>query len=90
MEMRSMTEFTLRLRAGVETKKFRYGYPWIYSDDIISDRRSKALIPGSFCKLVDYEKNPICLVTVNPNSKIFARIMDFNLEATIDANWIKD
>ena len=90
MEMLSMTEFTLRLRAGVETKKFRYGYPWIYSNDIISDRRSKALIPGSFCKLVDYEKNPICLVTVNPNSKIFARIMDFNLEATIDANWIKD
>lgn len=88
--MLSMTEFTLRLRAGVETKKFRYGYPWIYSNDIISDRRSKALIPGSFCKLVDYEKNPICLVTVNPNSKIFARIMDFNLEATIDANWIKD
>ena len=85
-----MTEFTLRLNAGVETKKFRYGYPWIYSNDIISDRRSKALIPGSFCKLVDYEKNPICLVTVNPNSKIFARIMDFNLEATIDANWIKD
>ena len=88
--MLSMTEFTLRLRAGVETKKFRYGYPWIYSNDIISDRRSNALIPGSFCKLVDYEKNPICLVTVNPNSKIFARIMDFNLEATIDANWIKD
>ena len=88
--MLSMTEFTLRLRAGVEAKKFRYGYPWIYSNDIISDRRSKALIPGSFCKLVDYEKNPICLVTVNPNSKVFARIMDFNLEATIDANWIKD
>lgn len=88
--MLNMTEFTLRLRAGVETKKFRYGYPWIYSNDIISDRRSKALIPGSFCKLVDYEKNPICLVTVNPNSKIFARIMDFNLEATIDTNWIKD
>ena len=88
--MLSMTEFTLRLRAGVEAKKFRYGYPWIYSNDIISDRRSKALIPGSFCKLVDYEKNPICLVTVNPNSKIFARIMDFNLQATIDANWIKD
>ena len=85
-----MTEFTLRLKAGVETKKFRYGYPWIYSNDIISDRRSKTLIPGSFCKLVDYEKNPICLVTVNPNSKIFARIMDFNPEAIIDANWIKD
>ena len=47
MEMLSMTEFTLRLRAGVEAKKFRYGYPWIYSNDIISDRRSKALIPGS-------------------------------------------
>ena len=57
-----MTKFAVRLRAGIEAKKFRYGYPWIYSNDIISDRRSKAIIPGSFCKLVDYEKNPICLV----------------------------
>jgi len=90
MEMLSMTKFTLRLRAGIEAKKFRYGYPWIYSNDIISDRRAKSLTPGSFGKLVDYDKNPICLVTVNPNSKIFARIMDFNLEATINENWIKD
>ena len=52
-----MTEFTLRLRAGGEAKKFRDRYPWIYSNDIISDRRSKSLTltRGSFCKLVDYE-----------------------------------
>ena len=50
-----MTELTLRLRAGGEAKKFRYGYPWISSNDIISDRRSKSLTTGSFCKLVDYE-----------------------------------
>ena len=81
-----MTEFTLRLRAGIEAKKFRYGYPWIHSNDIISDRRTKSLTPGSFCKLVDYDKTPICLVAVNPNSKIFARIMDFNPGATIDGN----
>ena len=84
-----MTKFSVRLRAGIEAKKFRYEYPWIYSNDIISDRRTKSLTPGSFGKLVDYGKNPICLVTVNPNSKIFARIMDFNLGATIDGNWIK-
>ena len=85
-----MTEFTLRLRAGIEAKKFRYGYPWIHSNDIISDRRTKSLTPGSFCKLVDYDKTPICLVAVNPNSKIFARIMDFDPGATIDGNWIKE
>jgi 23S rRNA (cytosine1962-C5)-methyltransferase len=50
-----ITEFTLRLRAGGEAKKFHYRYPWIYSNDIMSDRRSKTLTPGSFCKLVDYE-----------------------------------
>ena len=50
-----MTEFTLRLRASGEAKKIRYGYPWIYSNDIIFYRRSKSLTPGSFCKLVDYE-----------------------------------
>ena len=50
-----MTEFTLRLRAGGEAKKFCCGYPWKYSNDIISDRRSKSSTSGSFCKLVDYE-----------------------------------
>ena len=62
-----MTEFILRLRAGIEAKKFRYGYPWIYSNDIISDRRTKSITPGAFATLVDYDKTPICIVTVNPN-----------------------
>ena len=90
MEVFRMTEFNLRLKASVEANKFRYGYPWIYSNEIISDRRTKSLLPGSFCTLVDYNKNPICLVTVNPNSKIFARVMDFNFETTVDAYRLKD
>lgn len=90
MEVFRMTEFNLRLKASVDANKFRYGYPWIYSNEIISDRRTKSLLPGSFCKLVDYNKNPICLVTVNPKSKIFARVMDFNFETTVDAYWLKD
>ena len=85
-----MTEFNLRLKASVDANKFRYGYPWIYSNEIISDRRTKSLLPGSFCKLVDYNKSPVCLVTVNPKSKIFARVMDYNLETTVDAYWLKD
>ena len=90
MEIFRMTEFYLRLKASVEANKFRYGYPWIYSNEIISDRRTKSLLPGSFCTLIDYNKNPICLVTVNPNSKIFARVMDYNLETIINAYWLKD
>ena len=90
MEIFRMTEFYLRLKASVEANKFRYGYPWIYSNEIISDRRTKSLLPGSFCTLIDYNKNPICLVTVNPNSKIFARVMDYNLETKINAYWLKD
>ena len=83
-----MTEFNLRLKASVDANKFRYGYPWIYSNEIISDRRTKSLVPGSFCKLVDYNKKPICLVTVNPKSKIFARVMDYNLDTIINAYWL--
>ena len=90
MEVFRMTEFNLRLKASVEANKFRYGYPWIYSNEIISDRRTKSLLPGSFCKLVDYNKSPVCLVTVNPKSKIFARVMDLNFETTVDAYWLKD
>ena len=64
-----MTEFNLRLKASVDANKFRYGYPWIYSNEIISDRRTKSLLPGSFCKLVDYNKTLFASLLLIRNQK---------------------
>ena len=78
----------VRLRPKVDPRPIRRGFPWIYADQLVTDRRTKALAPGSFARLEDGERRPLGLVTVNNASKIIARVMDPDPEAVIDQGWI--
>lgn len=89
--MMSETETILpvvRLRPKAEARAIRHGFPWVYADELVMDRRTAALAPGAFARLEDGERRPLALVTVNPQSKIVARVMDRNPEAVIDRAWI--
>ncbi len=79
---------TIRLRPKVDARRLRRGFPWVYDNEVVTDRRTKALTPGAMARLEDADRKPIALVTVNPNSKIFARIMDRDAEAVVDRNWL--
>ncbi|WP_347267598.1 class I SAM-dependent rRNA methyltransferase [Paracoccus sp. (in: a-proteobacteria)] len=79
---------TIRLRPKSRPQAIRHGFPWVYADELVTDRRTRALKPGSFARLEDAERNPLGLVTVNPDSKIIARIMDPDPQAVIDRDWI--
>lgn len=65
----------------------RHGFPWVYADELVIDRRTKSLAPGTLAALEDAERQPMGLVTVNPNSKIIARMLDRDPEARLDAAW---
>ena len=65
----------------------RHGFPWVYSDELVIDRRTKSLAPGALAVLEDAERQPMGLVTVNPNSKIIARMLDRDATAELDAAW---
>ncbi|MFZ5750334.1 MAG: RSP_2647 family RNA methyltransferase [Pseudomonadota bacterium] len=78
----------VRLRPKAEARAIRHGFPWVYADELVMDRRTAALAPGAFARLEDGERRPLALVTVNPQSKIVARVMDRNPEAVIDRAWI--
>jgi len=80
----------VRLRPKAEARAIRHGFPWVYSDELVTDRRTKALVPGSFARLEDAERRPLALVTVNPNSRIIARVLDRDAEAEIGPGWIAD
>ncbi|MBK5928323.1 RSP_2647 family RNA methyltransferase [Rhodobaculum claviforme] len=79
---------TVRLRPNAEARALRHGFPWVYGDEIVTDRRTRALAPGTLAVLEDAERRPMGLVTVNPTSRIAARMMDRDPEAQIDADWI--
>ena len=81
------TRPTVRLMPKAEARAIRFGFPWIYADELVLDRRTRALAPGTLAVLEDAERRPLGLVTVNPNSKIVARMLDRDPAAEIGKSW---
>ncbi|MDO5648517.1 RSP_2647 family RNA methyltransferase [Paracoccus sp. (in: a-proteobacteria)] len=79
----------IRLRPKSKPQAIRHGFPWVYADEAVLDRRTRALPPGGFAVLEDAERRPLGLVTVNPVSKIVARVMDTDASAVIDGDWLR-
>jgi len=74
----------LRPKRGV---RFRQGAPWLYSDDLALDRRTRALTSGTLAELQDEERRPLGLVAVNAGATLAARLIDPDPAAAIDADW---
>lgn len=79
---------TVRLRPKADARAIRHGFPWVYADELVTDRRTQAMEPGTIALLEDAERRPLGVVTVNPKSKIIARILDRSEGAEITRDWI--
>jgi 23S rRNA (cytosine1962-C5)-methyltransferase len=84
-----VTRPVVRLRPKAEARAIRHGFPWVYADELVTDRRTKALAPGTLAQLEDAQRAPLGLVTVNPNSRIIARMLDRNPNTRIDGAWLE-
>lgn len=78
----------VRLSPKAEARAIRHGFPWAYAGEVVMDRRTSALAPGAFAVLEDAERQPMGVVTVNPASRIVARMLDANPAAVIDDAWV--
>lgn len=83
------TRPVVRLKPKAEARAIRHGFPWVYADELVTDRRTQAIAPGALAVLEDGERRPLGLVTVNVNSKIIARVLDRDPEAEIDQAWFE-
>lgn len=79
----------VRLKPKAEARAIRHGFPWVYADELVTDRRTQGLMPGALAVLEDGERRPLGLVTVNVKSKIIARMLDRDPEAVIDQAWFE-
>ncbi len=82
------TQPTLRLRPKTDPRRIKRGFPWVYHNEAVLDRRSRSMAPGTIANLEDADRKPLGLVAVNPQSKIVGRVLDLNVEATIDRDWL--
>lgn len=80
---------TVRLRPKSDPRRIRHGYPWIYANELVTDRRTKALAPGTIARLEDASRTPLATVAISPSSKIIARVLDRDPDAVIDQHWLE-
>ncbi|MEM6694250.1 MAG: class I SAM-dependent methyltransferase [Pseudomonadota bacterium] len=78
----------LRLRPKADARAIRHGFPWIYDNELVLDRRTRAIAPGSVAVLEDAERRPMAQVAVNTGSRIAARVLDRDCDAEIGFDWL--
>jgi 23S rRNA (cytosine1962-C5)-methyltransferase len=77
----------VRLTPKAAAQAIRHGFPWVYANELVTDRRTRALPPGTVAVLEDSERRAMGLVGVNPESKIIARMLDADASAEIGEAW---
>ncbi|WP_296425066.1 RSP_2647 family RNA methyltransferase [Yoonia sp.] len=77
----------VRLIPKAEARAIRHGFPWVYANELVTDRRTRGLKPGALALLEDAGRQSLGLVAVNPTSKIICRMLDRDPEAVIDEAW---
>lgn len=77
----------VRMKPKSDARAIRRGAPWVYANEIVADRRTRALMPGALAILEDEARAPLGVVAVNPNSKIMCRMLDPDPLAQIDHTW---
>jgi 23S rRNA (cytosine1962-C5)-methyltransferase len=77
----------VRLIPKAEARAIRHGFPWVYANELVLDRRTRKLEAGTLALLEDANRTPMGVVAVNPASKIICRMLDPDPAAQIDQDW---
>lgn len=80
----------VRLKPKANARAIRHGSPWVFDDELVTDRRTKALEPGTLAILEDGGRAPLGLVAVNMKSRIACRMLDRDPWAETDAAWFAE
>jgi 23S rRNA (cytosine1962-C5)-methyltransferase len=88
MTMAPQSYPVLRLRPKADARRIRHGHPWAWADDLVLDRRSRAIPPGALAVLEDAERQPLGLGVATVEAKIGLRLLDRDPAAEIDGAWL--
>ena len=80
----------IRLKPKANARAIRHGAPWVFDNELVTDRRTKAIAPGSIAVLEDAGREPLALVAVNPKSRIMGRVLDLDTNAEIGEAWLRE
>lgn len=67
-----------------QAARLKSGVPWVYSNEIVMDRATKILAPGTLVDVTGEQGNSFGTATFNPHSLIAARILTTDGSAAIN------
>ena len=79
----------LRLKPKADARRIRHGHPWAWADELVLDRRSKAVPDGTVAVLEDGARVPLGTGVASVGAKIGFRLLDADPDAVIDAAWLR-
>lgn len=79
----------VRLLPKADARAVRHGFPWVYANELVLDRRTKQLDGGTLALLEGANRVAMGIVAVNPASKIICRMLDQDPDANIDQAWFE-
>lgn len=87
--MTDITHPILKIRPNKSPQRLRFGFPWVYNNEVVLDRRTKNIPAGSIVQLVDGDGEHIAAVAFNSASKIVGRVLNLGAVETIDQGWFE-
>ena len=78
----------IRMLPNKSPQRVRFGAPWVYADEVVLDRRARKHAPGTIVELQANDGERLGLCAFNPVSKIICRMLDRDLSAVIDRDWL--
>ncbi|MCH2076509.1 MAG: class I SAM-dependent rRNA methyltransferase [Rhodobacteraceae bacterium] len=78
----------VRLKPKMDPRRIRFGHPWVFANELVLDRRTKALEPGTIALLEGSDREPLALVGFNSASKIVGRVLSRDTDMVIDEAWL--
>ncbi len=78
----------IKLLPKISPQRIRFGFPWVFANELVMDRRSRNIASGSIVQLNDNVGQPLAIVAFNAGSKISGRVLSLDCTTRIDRDWI--
>lgn len=78
----------VRMRPNKSPQRVRFGYPWVFADELVLDRRARKIAPGTIVTVTEHGGAPLGSAGFNPDSRIAARMLSRDAALPIDADFL--
>ena len=79
----------VKMRPNRSPQRVRFGFPWLFADELVLDRRSRAIAPGSIVTVTAADGAVLGSAGFNPGSRIAARLLSRDAGRPIDGAWLR-